>query len=69
MREKNLMSGIEILGVDASAVQIAELGMKLSVKLCSFYRQVKDANNSIESLSKDVSFTCSILHQLGVTLQ
>ncbi|OQE13640.1 hypothetical protein PENFLA_c045G06165 [Penicillium flavigenum] len=63
------MSGIEILGVVASSLQIAEIGMQLSVKLCSFYRQIKDTNRCMESLSNDVSLTCSILHQLGVTLQ
>lgn len=62
------MPGIEILGVVASALQIAEIGMKLSVKICSFYRQIKDTNRSMESLSNDVSLTCSILHQPGVNL-
>jgi hypothetical protein len=45
------MSHIEILGVVASALQIAEIGMKLSVKIGSFYRQIKDTNRSMESLS------------------
>lgn len=43
--------------------------MKLSVKLCSFYRQIKDADHSAQRLASDVSLTCSILHQLGKTLE
>ncbi|OQE18901.1 hypothetical protein PENFLA_c020G01011 [Penicillium flavigenum] len=63
------MSGLEIVGVIASTFQIAEIGIKLSVKLCSFYRQIKDADNSAQRLASDVSLTCSILHQLGKILE
>lgn len=63
------MSGIEIVGVVASTLQLAEIGMKLSVRLCSFYHQLKDANRSIQTLSSDVSLTCSILHEFAMTLQ
>ncbi|KAJ6027782.1 hypothetical protein N7499_001240 [Penicillium canescens] len=63
------MSGIEVLGVIASAIQVAELGMKLSVRLCTFYRDIKAANQTIQNLSSDVSLTCAILHELGETLQ
>jgi hypothetical protein len=37
------MSGIEILSVAASVIQIAELGGKLSVKLFAFSRKIKNA--------------------------
>jgi hypothetical protein len=63
------MSGIEVLGVIASAIQVAELGMKLSVKLCTFYRDSKAANQTVRNLSSDVSLTCAILHELGEALQ
>lgn len=63
------MSGLEVIGVVASIAQIAEIGIRLSVKLCSFYRQVKDANQSMQSLSSEVSLTCAILQELGTTLQ
>ncbi|KAJ5175162.1 uncharacterized protein N7482_001039 [Penicillium canariense] len=63
------MSGLEVIGVVASILQIADLGAKLSVKLCSFYRTVKDANKSMQSLSSDVSLTCSILQELGRVLE
>lgn len=63
------MSGLEIVGVVASTFQLAEIGIKLSVKLCSFYRQIKDADNSAQRLASDVSLTCSILYQLGKILE
>ncbi|KAJ5771843.1 hypothetical protein N7520_002372 [Penicillium odoratum] len=63
------MSGIEVVGVIASIVQLAEVGIKLSVKLCSFYRQIKDVDHSAQRLASDISLTCSILHQLGNILE
>ncbi|ODM20260.1 hypothetical protein SI65_03313 [Aspergillus cristatus] len=63
------MSGLEAIGIAASIIQVAELGTKLAVKLCTFYRQVKESNEAVQSLSSDVSLTCSILHQLGDSLK
>lgn len=62
------MSGVEILALAASVVQIAELGGKLSVKLFTFTRKVKSANKSIDALSQDIAATGAVLQQLGVTL-
>ena len=62
------MSGIEILGIAASVVSIAELGAKLSVKLFTFSRKVKHADKSIDSISKQIAFTGSVLQQLGSVL-
>ncbi|RHZ59815.1 uncharacterized protein CDV56_107646 [Aspergillus thermomutatus] len=63
------MSGLEILGIAASILQIADLGATVSVKLCSFYRQLKSADDSVQSLSSEVGLTCSILRQLGENLK
>lgn len=63
------MSGLEIIGVAASILQIAEMGRKLSIKLFYFGRRIKDANQAIQSLSSDVSLTCSALHELGTALE
>lgn len=63
------MSGLEVVGVVASILQIAEIGTKLSVRLFSFYRSVKGVNESLQGLSSDVSLTCSILNELGKTLE
>lgn len=63
------MSGLEVIGVVASIIQIADLGTKVSVKLCTFYRTVKVANQSMKGLSRDVSLTCSILSELGKILE
>lgn len=63
------MSGLEALGVAASLIQVADLGTKLSVKLFSFYRQAKNANQSIQSLSSDIALTSAILRELGESLK
>ncbi|KAF7113938.1 hypothetical protein CNMCM5793_006121 [Aspergillus hiratsukae] len=63
------MSGLEILGIAASILQIADLGATVSVKLCTFYRQLKAADQSAQSLSSEVALTCSILRQLGENLR
>ena len=59
------MSGIEILGIAASVLQIAELGASLSVKLFTFSRKIKNADKSINSISRDIAATGAILRQLG----
>lgn len=63
------MSGLEAIGIAASIIQLADLGTKLSVKLFTFYRQVENANQAIQSLSSDVALTCAILRELGESLQ
>ncbi|CAI7595015.1 unnamed protein product [Penicillium crustosum] len=63
------MSGLEALGIAASIIQVADLGTKLSVKLFSFYRELKGANESIQNLSSDVAITSAILRELGESLK
>ncbi|KAJ5387254.1 hypothetical protein N7509_009795 [Penicillium cosmopolitanum] len=63
------MSGFEVLGIAASVIQVADLGTKLSVKLFSFYRQIKNADQAIQNLSSDVALTCALLRELGETLR
>ena len=63
------MSGLEAIGVAASIIQVADLGTKLSVKLFSFYRQVKNANESIQLLSNEVALMSAILRELGDNLK
>lgn len=63
------MSGLEAIGIAASIIQIADLGTKLSVKLFTFYRQIQNVNQSIQSLSSDVALTCAILRELGESLK
>ncbi|KAJ9613523.1 hypothetical protein H2200_003465 [Cladophialophora chaetospira] len=62
------MSGLEILGLAASVIQIADLGAKLSVKLFTFSRKVKNADKSIDSISQDIAATGAVLAQLGAEL-
>lgn len=55
--------------IAASIIQIADLGTKLSVKLFSFYRQAKNANESIQLLSNEVALMSAILRELGDNLK
>ncbi|CRG90174.1 hypothetical protein PISL3812_07217 [Talaromyces islandicus] len=63
------MSGLEAIGVAASIIQIADLGARVSIKLSTFYHKVKQANDNIQNLSTDVALTCTVLKQLGDSLQ
>ena len=53
------------LGVIASVIQIADVGLRLSIKLYTFGEIVASADRSVISISKDVSFTSSVLKELG----
>lgn len=59
------MSGLEAIGIAASIIQVADLGTKLSVKLFSFYRRIKNANESIQLLSNEIALVSAILRELG----
>jgi hypothetical protein len=63
------MSGLEAVGIAASIIQVAELGTKLSVKLFSFYRELKGANKAIQDLSNEVAITSAILREVGESLK
>lgn len=63
------MSGLETLGIVASVVQIADIGGRLSVKLCAFARKIKNADQNISSISNDVALTCTVLRELGDAFQ
>ncbi|KAJ5143582.1 uncharacterized protein N7515_002369 [Penicillium bovifimosum] len=63
------MSGLEIFGVAASVIQVADFGAKLSVQLFAFYRQVKTANENIQLLSNEVALVSAILRELGESLK
>ncbi|CAG8379372.1 unnamed protein product [Penicillium salamii] len=63
------MSGLEVVGVVASIVQLADFGARVAVQLHSFYHRVKKADINIQRLSTDVSLTSSVLKQLGDILR
>jgi hypothetical protein len=56
------------LGVIASVIQIADVGLRLSIKLYTFGEIVASADRSVISISKDVSLTSSVLKELGQVL-
>ncbi|KAJ5744691.1 hypothetical protein N7533_009561 [Penicillium manginii] len=59
----------EVLGTISAALQVAELGGRLSVKLCTFAHKFKNADKALRSLSNDVALTCSVLRQLGDSMR
>lgn len=63
------MSGIEILGIEASVLQIADLACRLSVKLFFFSDKIKDAEKSITSNSQNIAATGATPQQLGNELK
>jgi hypothetical protein len=63
------MSGLEIVAVAASVLQLADLGGRLSVKLFTFSRKIKNADRSIASISAEIAQTGSVLQLLGNELQ
>jgi hypothetical protein len=62
------MSNLEVIGIAASVLQIAELAARLSQRLFEFSRRTRHADKSIEFVSKDIKSTGVVLHQLGIEL-
>ena len=57
------------IGIVASIVQIADVGLRLSLRLYTFGEVVSAADKSVISISKDVSLTSSVLKELGRVLE
>ena len=57
------------LGAIASIIQIADVGLKLSIKLYDFAGTVASADKAIASISRDVKLTSTVLKDLGETLE
>lgn len=57
------------LGIIAAVVQIADVGLRLSIKLYTFGEIVASADRSVISISKDVSLTSGVLKELGQILE
>jgi hypothetical protein len=63
------MAGVEILGIAASVIQIADVGARLSVKLYTFTRKVKGAGRSIQEIAQEIAATGAALRELGEALE
>lgn len=57
------------LGIIASIIQIADVGLRLSLKLYTFGETVASADRTVLSISKDISLTSSVLKELGHNLE
>ncbi len=62
------MSGVEIFGIAVSALQIADLGGKVSAKLFGFARKVRGAAEKVDLISKEIAATGALLRQLSEQL-
>ena len=63
------MIGMAELGIIASALQIADVGFRLSTKLFKFAETVTSADRVIASISRDVKLTSSVLKDLGASIE
>ena len=57
------------LAAVSSIIQIADVGLRLSVKLFAFAETVASADKAIVFTSKDVSLTSSVLKEVGEVLR
>ena len=57
------------LGIIAAVAQIADVGLRLSIKLYTFGEVVASADRAVISISKDVSLTSGVLKELGQILE
>lgn len=55
-------------GIIAAVTQIADVGLRLSIKLYTFGEIVASADRSVISISKDVSLASGVLKELGQIL-
>lgn len=60
---------IAALGVVASVAQLADYGFKLSLKLYKFSSAVASADDTIKSISSDVSLTSTVLQELCLIIK
>lgn len=57
------------LGIVASIVQIADTGLRLSLRLYTFGETVAGVDKAVVSISKELSLTLSVLQELGSHLK
>lgn len=57
------------IGLIASVLQVADIGVRLSVKAYTFCHASFNADESITFISKDISHTSAILRELGQCLE
>src|ERR1700712_2498575 len=59
------MSGLEILGVAASVLQVADAGLRLSKSLYAYAESVKTAEARLSQFARDVDRTSQIVRSVG----
>jgi hypothetical protein len=64
-----MAEALAAIGVLASLTQLADYGLKLSIKLFTFGEAVSNADKSIKNLSNEVSLTSAVLKELESILR
>ena len=59
----------EVLGLTASILQVVTAGVQVSLYLYTFAETVSSAGKALKDISNDISFTTTILEQLGHVLE
>jgi hypothetical protein len=60
------MSGLEILGVAASVVQVADAGLRLSKTIYAYSESVRSADARLGQFAQDVDRTSQIVRSVGL---
>jgi hypothetical protein len=59
------MSGLDILGIAASIIQVADTGLGLSKHIYSYVGSIASADKRLDQLATDVRLTSQIVRDVG----
>jgi hypothetical protein len=62
---QNIMSGLEILGIAASIIQISDTGLSLAKHIHSYHQSVASADKRLGQLATDVHLASQIVRDIG----
>ncbi|ORX94420.1 hypothetical protein BCR34DRAFT_221367 [Clohesyomyces aquaticus] len=64
-----MATGLEILGIAASIIQLADTGLKLSTGIFAYISSVRHADERLDVLAKNVGRTADVVRQFGALLE
>jgi hypothetical protein len=63
------MSGLEVIGLAASIVQLADLGLRLSHTLYTYVESVRGADKRLQDFAWQVGLTAQIVRDVGTLFE
>ena len=63
------MSGLEVLGIAAGIIQVADTGLRLSQAVYKYIEDTKGADKRLATFAQDVRRTAEIIQSVGELLQ